>query len=125
MRKGLSRLLVITVLMAYGCATIIHRTKQTVFLQSDPPGATATIDGTITVQTPASLKLKRGKNHHITFEKDGYKEMSVVIDREVSGWVFGNLVLGGLIGLAVDFSDGAAYKLEPDSVTVTLEPAAS
>ncbi len=123
MRRGLSVLLVPAILLGlYGCATIINRTKQSVFLQSDPPGATAILDGLMRVQTPASVKLKRGKDHYITFEKEGYKQENVVIDHELSGWVWGNILVGGLIGLAVDFTSGGAYKLEPDSVMITLKP---
>jgi len=126
MRRGVSLLLVSAMAVwACGCATIINKTKQSVFLQSDPPGATAIIDSVTRVQTPASVKLKRGKDHYITFEREGYKQESVVIDHELSGWVWGNIVLGGLIGLAIDFTSGGAYKLEPDSISVTLKPATS
>jgi len=122
-RSGGIALVLAALLAVYGCATIINRTTQPVFLQSDPPGATATIDGTKQVQTPASLKLKRGKNHLITFEKAGYRSKTIAIDHELSGWVWGNVLLGGLIGLAIDFGSGGAYKLEPNTVMVTLEPA--
>jgi hypothetical protein len=93
-----------------------------VFLQTDPPGVTAIIDGVMRVQTPTSVKLKRGKDHFITFEKEGYEQANVTVDHELSGWVWGNIVLGGLIGLAIDFTSGGAYKLEPDAVSVTLKP---
>ena len=107
----------------YGCATVINHTTQSVFLQTDPPGATATIDGAKQVATPVSIKLKRGKDHMITFDKPGYKTTTITIDREMSGWVWGNIVLGGLIGLAIDFTSGGAYKLNPNTVTVTLQSA--
>jgi len=38
----------------------------------------------------------------------------------VSGWVWGNLVIGGLVGLAVDAISGGLYKLTPDQMTATL-----
>ncbi len=125
MRRGLSLFLVPAVasILLYGCATIMNRTKQTVFLQSDPPGATAIIDSATRVQTPASVKLKRGKDHTITFEKLGYETANVLIDHEMSGWVWGNILIGGLIGLVIDFGSGGAYKLDPDTVSVTLKPA--
>jgi len=125
MRRVMSVLLVPAVLgLLYGCGTIINRTKQSVFLQTDPPGVTAIVDGMRRVQTPTSVKLKRGKDHVIAFEKEGYAPTSVAIDHELSGWVWGNLILGGLIGLAIDFTSGGAYKLEPSTVSVTLKPLA-
>ena len=123
MRRGVSILLVPAILVwLYGCATIVNHTQQQVFLQSDPPGATAIIDNVTRVQTPATIKLKRGKDHLVAFEKEHYEQASVVIDHEMSGWIWGNLAFGGLIGLAVDFTTGGAYKLEPDTVSVTLKP---
>ena len=35
----------------------------------------------------------------------------------MSGWVWGNLVFGGLIGLAVDAVSGGLYNLPPDQMT--------
>lgn len=121
MRRGVVLGTALAVLL-YGCGTVINRTKQTVYLQSDPPGATAIINGVTRVTTPASVKLKRGKDHHISFEREGYQPTTAMIDRELSGWVWGNLLLGGLIGLAIDFGSGGAYKLEPETVMVTLQP---
>ena len=107
-----------------GCATIVHRGgKQRVLINSVPPGATATIDGVIKIQTPGEVKLKRGKDHVVVIEKEGYQPGQTLIDREFSGWVIGNIAFGGLIGLAVDFGTGAAWNLEPETVTVTLTPA--
>ncbi len=109
-----------------GCATIIHRGgKQHVLISSVPTGATATIDGVMKIQTPGEIKLKRGKDHIVVIEKEGYETAQVLIDREFSGWVIGNIVLGGLIGLAVDFGTGSAWNLDPDSVVVTLTPVKS
>jgi hypothetical protein len=33
-----------------------------------------------------------------------------------SGWVWGNIAFGGLIGLGVDFISGGAYQLYPDNL---------
>jgi hypothetical protein len=40
--------------------------------------------------------------------------------RSVSGWVWGNIVFGGLIGLAVDAIDGGLYNLTPNQVSGQL-----
>ena len=117
------RFLAITLsFLLFGCATILHKGgKQWVAITSTPPGATATVDGFQTIQTPGQLKLKRGKDHIVLVEKEGYEPAQTMIDHDFSGWVFGNIILGGLIGLAVDFGTGGAYNLEPDTVNVLLK----
>lgn len=114
---------VIVTVALVGCATIMNRGgKQWVVITSTPTGATATVDGFTTIQTPGQLKLKRKKDHIIVFEKEGYETAQTLIENEMSNWVWGNILLGGLIGLAIDFGTGGAYKLEPESVNVTLKP---
>ena len=43
-----------------------------------------------------------------------------MLDRAVSGWFLGNLVIGGLIGIVVDVISGGVYKLEPGQITANL-----
>jgi len=38
----------------------------------------------------------------------------------VSGWVWGNLAIGGLIGLAVDAISGGMYKLTPEQISASM-----
>ncbi|MDE2137367.1 MAG: PEGA domain-containing protein, partial [Gammaproteobacteria bacterium] len=53
-------------------------------------------------------------------ELPGYQPFDATITRSVSGWVWGNIVFGGLIGLAVDAIDGGMYNLTPEQVSATL-----
>ena len=100
----------------------MHRgSKQWVLINSNPTGATATIDGATKIQTPGQVKLKRGKDHVVVVEKEGYEPQQALIDHDMSGWIFGNILLGGLIGLAVDFGTGGAFNLEPDTVSLELK----
>ena len=39
----------------------------------------------------------------------------------MSGWVWGNILFGGIIGLIVDASTGAMYKLTPEQVEASLK----
>lgn len=116
-------LLLAAVLGTAGCATTIHGTRQTVAIESTPPGATATIlpDG-ITLQTPGEVELARKTVHTVRLALNGYCGETVYLDRVVSSALYGNLLLGGLIGTAVDADNGAAFVLEPDAVSVTLQP---
>ncbi len=70
--------------------------------------------------TPAVLQLKRKENHVVAIELEGYQPYSATFTRSVSGWVVGNLVFGGLIGLVVDAATGGLYKLSPEQIAATL-----
>jgi len=69
-----------------GCSTLMHGPYQDVRIESDPPGATATISPMIsqrgpaflddkkqTVTTPATVRLKRDNTYRVEYEKSGYK----------------------------------------------------
>ena len=74
--------------------------------------------------TPAVIELKRKESNIILrFEKEGYEPVEIALNRSVDGWIAGNIIFGGLIGLAIDFLDGAAYKLSPSEVSAALAEA--
>lgn len=104
-----------------GCGTIIHGGSQDVSVASDPSGATVEIDGTEVGDTPLTKSLDRGSQHTIEISMDGYEEEQVIVDKSVDGWVAGNILFGGLIGLAVDAATGGMYKLSPTQVRQTLD----
>ena len=103
-----------------GCASIMHGTHQDVGISSSPTAAVVTIDGVASGQTPLVAHLARGRNHILSIRADGYAPYETTLTRDVSGWVWGNLVFGGLIGLAVDGMDGGMYQLTPEQVHVDL-----
>ena len=39
----------------------------------------------------------------------------------MDGWIAGNIIFGGLIGLIIDAADGAMYKLSPEQVNAELK----
>ena len=53
-------------------------------------------------------------------ELAGYQPYETTVTHSVSGWVWGNIVIGGLIGLAVDAISGGLYKLTPEQVSATM-----
>jgi predicted small secreted protein len=107
-----------TVLTA--CASIMHGTSQDVGISSSPTGASVTVDNMMKAQTPFVAKLSRKDNHVIHIAADGYAPADLTLTRSTSGWVWGNILFGGLIGLAVDAMTGGLYNLTPDQLTATL-----
>lgn len=111
---------VLFVVLAAGCATIMHGTTQDVTVNSNPSSAMVFVDGQSVGSTPAVVNLKRKSNHVISVKLDGYQPYEMALSKNVSGWVVGNLVFGGLVGLVVDAASGGLYKLSPDQVSAQM-----
>jgi len=102
------------------CATIIHGTEQDVGISSIPTGAKITIDNSERGTTPLVAKLSRKDNHIVRIELPGYQVYETTLTRSTSGWVWGNIAFGGLVGLAVDAMTGGLYQLSPEQVSAAL-----
>lgn len=115
-----------------GCATLFNGQSQAITITSAPEGAQVTVSNRAgqrvhVGETPVTLTLKRGAGYFksevytLAFSKPGFADQQMTIRGSTSGWYFGNILLGGLIGmLAVDPATGAMYSL-PKSVTASLE----
>jgi hypothetical protein len=56
---------------------------------------------------------------------EGYAPYEMALSRSTSGWVWGNIVFGGIPGLAVDAITGGLYKLKPEQIEGKLGEAAA
>lgn len=104
-------------------------TSQTVSISSTPAQADVVITRAAAGQfstpvyqgtTPATVKLKRKYEYIVKISLSGYQTIEVPIEGEFNNWVIGNLCCTGLLGLAIDFMNGAAKTLEPDQINVSL-----
>ena len=102
------------------CASIMHGTTQDVGISSSPTGATVTVDNQSTGQTPYIAHLSRKDNHVVKLDLPGYAPAEMTLTRKTSGWVWGNILFGGIIGLAVDAMTGGLYNLTPEQLAATL-----
>jgi predicted small secreted protein len=107
-------------LLLTNCGTIMQGARQEVSVSSSPTSARILIDGQPMGQTPVTLDLKRKDKHTVRLELDGYQPYEMAMRRSVSYWVAGNIIFGGLIGLAVDAISGGMYKLSPEQITAEL-----
>jgi hypothetical protein len=115
-----------------GCASMFNGQTQPVTITSVPEGADVSVTNAAgekihVGQTPVTLTLKRGAGYFksevykISYSKAGYAPKELTITGSMSGWYFGNLLFGGLIGmLAVDPVTGAMYVL-PETASQTLD----
>jgi hypothetical protein len=115
---------IIAVSLLSGCATVTRGTTQDVAVDSTPQGATVTTTGGATYTTPAVLKLKRNHSHRIDFAKQGYVSESRHVTPSIGGGgaagMAGNILVGGIIGAAVDAGSGAMYDLTPSHLHAVM-----
>ena len=110
-----------------GCATIVSGTSEAVQVDSAPSNAVVKINGQQLGQTPVKVSLDRSqKVATVEIYLPGYKREMIELKRSVNGWTWGNILIGGIIGLVVDASTGAMYthKIVPTPGVVEI-PASS
>ncbi|GAB4168651.1 MAG: hypothetical protein Kow00108_01850 [Calditrichia bacterium] len=115
------------ILLAFitGCATILKGTKQEIPITSSPTNAMVEIeafDGTTVFkgETPVTVSLLKKNRYTITIKMDGYEDAVIAIDKDFEPTTLGNIFCGGIIGVIIDFANGAAYKLSPEAIRVEL-----
>jgi hypothetical protein len=110
-----------------GCGTITQGTSQNITITSTPPGGhcdltrkgehVATLDA-----TPGSVKVDKTKNDILlTCKLAGYQDASANLESGYGAGTFGNIILGGGIGWAIDSATGADNKY-PSSANVQFIP---
>ena len=103
-----------------GCATIVTGGADTVPVHTNPEGAKVYLNGQFIGKTPTSVTIPRKSDAVFRFELDGYETKTVDHGKVVNGWIFGNIIFGGIIGLAVDAISGGIYMLTPDQIQAEL-----
>ena len=119
-----------------GCSSIVSKSHYPVTIASSPDGAAFVVTNRAEQEvhrgnTPATITLNsgagyfKGETYTVVFRKDGYASRVYTIHSTLDNWYFGNILLGGVLGmLIVDPATGAMYSL-PGKVDVTLEQVAS
>lgn len=121
--------LLVSAALLSGCASILTGTTQTIAVSTTPmAGASCDLTndkghwtvfptpGISTVGKSASAMTVTCSDHN------GSNTGTTSVQSVTGGAVFGNLLLGGLIGTTVDMVDGAAFNYPP-SIAVPLAPA--
>lgn len=133
MGKRWIALMLISVFFTTGCASIVGKNLYPLTINSNPDGANILIvdergKKVFNGIAPTTVTLSSGesyfhsKTYNITFSKPGYAEQHAVVKSSISGWYWGNILFGGLIGiLIVDPITGNMWKL-PNEVVGNLVP---
>ncbi|WP_198290178.1 translation initiation factor 2 [Methylosinus sp. LW4] len=104
-------------------------TTENVTFASSPAGATARVStGMVCEATPCTFELPRDSQFSVVFSKPGYQQQQIFVGTHVpvggGAALAGNILAGGIIGAAVDSSNGATLEHTPNPVFATLEPEA-
>ena len=100
------------------CATITSGTSQSILVDViNAPGSICR--GTdnkgrqyMWVETPASATVHKGDGPMtLICEKEGFEKTTMTFDEGLTGATFGNILIGGGIGILVDTMSGAAQEL--------------
>ena len=102
------------------CATIVTTPVQWVRVTSWPTGADVLVNGEIRGTTPVTVTLARWGGYRIRIEMDGYQPYEIAMHKGMNGWFFGNIAIGGLVGMVVDTCTGAIWKIHPTQVHASL-----
>jgi hypothetical protein len=109
------------------CATITTGSNHTLSVMTEPAGAACNVvrDGkTVGVvnPTPGSVQLSKSiKDISVNCTRPGYGVGVSTAAGDLQPMTLGNILLGGVIGVAVDAASGALASY-PDSIMVKLPP---
>lgn len=148
--KTLSAVVVIALSLT-GCGTVMHGSRDTIFVDSKPDGANASIacdrkGGPASGVTPAKLTIERkAEGCRLTIEKPGFKTQRIDLEKTFTGAFWTNFAFSPVLATAtimsgrdfgydtaaalltsgvaflVDQMTGAKYKYEPKEIVVELE----
>ena len=133
------------------CGTVMHGSRDTIFVDSKPDGAAASVSCAGNVEargtTPAKLVIPRKvQGCSVTVERAGYKTQRLDLDQSFSGAFWTNFAFSPVLATAtimngrdfgydtaaalltsgvaflVDQYTGAKYTYEPKEIVVDLEP---
>lgn len=125
--------IVLAALALSGCASIFSGSTQDVAIRATP-GAKFVVTDTYgrkvaSGETEGTVNLVRGAGYFsphaykVKFTKPGYQNKTLEVNPALNGWYFGNLLLGGFVGMViVDPLTGAMYNLLPREIEAELEP---
>jgi len=76
--------------------------------------------------TPCTLQVGRKDEFTVTVSKRGYQPAEIAVTTKVNGEgsaaFAGNILIGGIVGMAADASTGAGLDHVPNPVEVNLVP---
>ncbi len=110
-----------------GCATVTRGSSQNTTILTEPPGASCVFrrDGAVigvVNPTPGTLSIEKGRKPiDVVCTKDGFASAGGIIGSHFEAMTLGNVLIGGVLGIAIDAASGASTEYEP-RLTLALVP---
>jgi hypothetical protein len=131
--------LMAAVLLLSSCASIVSKTSYPIAINSTPSEAQISVTDKkgkeiYLGKTPAAISLASGAGffskaeYQVKFSLPGYDTKVIPIAFKLDGWYWGNILIGGLLGMIiVDPATGAMWKLSTEFLNerLTKSPTAS
>jgi len=117
----------VSALYLSGCATITKGSTQSVTVNTEPTGATCLLsrDGQQIAAinpTPGTVQIGKASGAiSVSCKKVNFQDSTGVLASSFQAMTFGNIIFGGIIGVAVDAASGAMNEYPP-MVTIALVP---
>ena len=115
--------------LATACASVTQGTTQSVSITTEPAGAACTVSREgqqigVVNPTPGTITVsKSSRALDVRCTRPGSNTAAVSVPSTTAAMTAGNLLVGGVVGLAVDASTGAKNQY-PANVALTLTPMA-
>lgn len=129
--KSTCFLLIPSVLLS-SCATIVSKSSWPVSIHTNPEGAGISITDKkgkeiYKGQSPATIELNSGAGffaraeYQVKLSSPGFNDKIIPITCSLNGWYWGNILIGGFLGmLIIDPATGAMWKISDSSIDQTL-----
>ncbi|MDH5232303.1 MAG: PEGA domain-containing protein [Gammaproteobacteria bacterium] len=116
-------LILSSLVMFSGCASIVIGKQQDVSINSNVQGADIIVNGMNIGQTPYNGPIQRSSATTVTLKKSGYVEKTVQLDTSIEPMFWGNIIIGGVFGSTTDSATGSMYKYNPATIQIDLAQA--
>ena len=91
---------IVAAVLLVGCGT----TKETLYINSDPTGASVKLSSGQIGVTPCNFKVPVNKPLVVILEKEGYRTVEVPVNGEVSDKVVTGKIVGFTAGASISFA---------------------
>ena len=118
--------IVAVLLVESGCATIFSRSEYSLKVDCNEPDCSVEVykgrRRISTLTTPGSVSLNADDDsfspaeYRFEFSKEDCVGDRRMVQAKIDPWFWGNLFIGGIIGILIDSSTGAMWKFDEDSI---------
>jgi len=120
MTKPASLLVLASLGLATGCATLFADKTAAIPVATNPPGAYVYVNGQIVGQTPTIINMEANRPGHVQIYLPGFRPVSMVRSKSFSGWFWANILVWP--GFIIDFATGAYEKYSDEGIGIGLTP---